>query len=90
VVTVGAGGGLVRSPGAGRGLIAKDFDFCGILTANKLSEFRHHKPGRRAVGTIRTEWTPLRRASGATTLYFGFELRIHAKTVGALWQRGQL
>jgi hypothetical protein len=33
---------------------------------------------------------PGKRARGATALYFGFELRIHAKTVSAFWQRGQL
>jgi hypothetical protein len=47
------------TPGAGRGMIVNDFDFRGILTANKLSEFRDHV---RAAGTIRTEWAPPRQA----------------------------
>ena len=49
-------------PSGGRGVIAQDFVFLGILTANKLSKFRENGPGRGlataergAEGTIRTE-----------------------------------
>jgi hypothetical protein len=37
---------------AGRGMIAQDFDLCGILTANKLSNFRESGSGRVAAATI--------------------------------------
>ena len=36
-------------------MIAQDFVFLGILTANELSKFRDHGPGPGAAGTIRTE-----------------------------------
>jgi hypothetical protein len=36
-------------------MIVKDFDFRGILTANKLSKYRDHGPGGGAAGTTRTE-----------------------------------
>ena len=37
---------------AGRGIIAQDFDLCGSLTANKLSNFRESGSGQGAAGTI--------------------------------------
>ena len=61
VVSVGAVHELTRAPArvprrlrAGRGAIARDFAFRGILTANKLPKYRDHGPGRVPKGTIRT------------------------------------
>jgi hypothetical protein len=74
-------------------MIVNDFDFRGILAANKLPEFRDHGPGpqgRRDNPDRMGTSAPGKRTRGATALYFGFELRIHAKTVSAFWQRGQL
>jgi hypothetical protein len=52
-----------RCPRVERGVIAQDFDFRGILTANKLSEFRENRPGRGVAWTIRTKLLALTRKS---------------------------
>jgi hypothetical protein len=47
--------GLVRGARGPGGVIAQDFGLRGILTANKLPEFRVSELGSGAAGTIRAE-----------------------------------